>query len=87
MLRDHIAYFVDGKRGEDLVEYNMPQTLSIKENYLVVFVCPGICSKICLAICPKIYHAGKKLKKSHSLLAFASGPPFGGGLVENLGRP
>jgi hypothetical protein len=38
-----IAYFVGGKRGEDLVHYNMSHTLSIWENYLVVFVCFGIC--------------------------------------------
>jgi hypothetical protein len=43
---------VGGTRGGDLVNYNMTQTLSIRENNLVVFVCLGICSTICLAICP-----------------------------------
>ena len=46
-----VACFVDGKRGEDLVQYNMSQTLSIWENYLVVFVCPGICPTIYPTLC------------------------------------
>ena len=41
----------------------MSQTLSIQENYLVVFVCLGICFGICPTICPKICHDGKKIKK------------------------
>ena len=53
-----IAYFVGGKRGEDLVSYNMSQTLPIWENYLVVFVNPRIYFGICLEICP----AGKNKK-------------------------
>ena len=52
-----IAYFVGGRRVEDMVQYNMSQTLPICENYLVVFVSPGIYSKICHEIC----HAGKKI--------------------------
>ena len=58
-----IAYFVGGKRGKDLVSYNMYQTLTIWEDYLVVFANPGIYYEIC----PKIYHVeGKKkdLKKN-----------------------
>ena len=34
-----ICIFCWRKRGEDLVWYNMSQTLPIGENYLVVFVC------------------------------------------------
>ena len=53
-----IAYFVGGIRGEDLVSYDISQTLSFWENYLVVFVCLGFFPKIC--------HAEKVLKKSRS---------------------
>jgi hypothetical protein len=45
----------------------MSQTLSIQENYLVVFVnprtCPGIRYGICPAICLEIYHVGRNIKK------------------------
>ena len=51
-----VAWFVGRKRGEDLVQYNMSQTPSIWEKYLVVSVCPRIClgiyHEICLGICP-----------------------------------
>ena len=33
-----IAYFVGGKKGEAFVLYNTPQTLSLWEKYLVMFV-------------------------------------------------
>ena len=46
-----IAYFVSEKRGEDLVEYIMSQTLPIWENYLVVIVCPWIYHEIYLEVC------------------------------------
>ena len=66
-----IAYFVGGKRGEDLVSYNMSQTLPIRENYLVVFIniiLHGLYSKIRLEIRPGICPTNrkKKLKKSWS---------------------
>ena len=51
-----IAYFVGGKRGEDLVSYNMSQTLPIRENYLVVFIhiiLPGLFFEICPEIRPQ----------------------------------
>ena len=57
-----IAYFVGGKRGEDLASYNMSQTLSIWENYLMVFVCHGIY----LGFFPAICLVGKILKNSWS---------------------
>jgi hypothetical protein len=45
----------------------MSQTLSILENYLVVFVCSGIYLGIYFGVCPticlEIYHVAKKLKK------------------------
>ena len=53
-----IAYFVGGKRGEDLVSYNMSQTLPIRENYLVVFIniiLHGLYSKIRLEIRSEIF--------------------------------
>ena len=53
MLGDHYI-FCWWKKGEDLVQYNMSQTLSIWDNYLVEFVCHGICPSICLV--------GKKTK-------------------------
>ena len=55
-----IAYFVSEKRGEDLVPYNMSQTLPIWENYLVVFVSP----RIYYEICPEIRHAGNGKKNT-----------------------
>jgi hypothetical protein len=69
ILQDHIVYFVGGKR-EDLVQYDIFQTLSIWEDYLVAFVCPGIYLRICFVICPEIFHVGKIFKKvmvSHNL--------------------
>jgi hypothetical protein len=71
-----IAYFVGGKREEDLVQYNMSQTLSNWENYLVVFVCPWIYYRtsfgICHAICPGGNHiqkiiVSKNLRQAHLL--------------------
>ena len=60
MLQDH-CIFCWRKKREDLVQYNMFQTLPIWENYLVVFVStgiyPGIYSKIHYEICPEICHA------------------------------
>jgi hypothetical protein len=45
----------------------MSQTLSILENYLVVFVYLGIC----LAICLELYHVGENIpKKSRSPTIF-----------------
>jgi hypothetical protein len=82
-----IANFVGGKRGVDLVWYNLSQPLSIWEHYLVVFVCLGIYSKICLVIYPEIFHAGKDIRKSHGVPKFALGPRHGGGLDENSKRP
>ena len=58
-----IAYFVGGKREEDLVWHNMSQTLSIWENYLVVLVCHGIYYGICWGIFPTICPLGKIFKK------------------------
>ena len=89
-----IAYFVGGKRGEDLISYNMSRTLPIWENYLVVslFFNPGfyfdICPEIRPDFCAKICHAGEKnSKKNHGHPKFASGPPLGGRPDVNSGRP
>jgi hypothetical protein len=45
----------------------MSQTFLLKENYLVVFgslgIYHGICSEICLAVCPEICHVGENIKK------------------------
>ena len=38
MLRDHCIFCWRGKKGENLVYYNMSQTLSIWDNNLMVFV-------------------------------------------------
>ena len=60
-----IAYFVGGKRGEDLVSYNMSQTLPIRENYLVVFIniiLHGLYSKIRLEIRPGICPTDREKK-------------------------
>ena len=85
-----IAYFVGGKRGEDLVQYDMSQSVPIWENYLVVFVdhgiCHGIYHEICLEICLGNCPAEKYLK-NHSLPKFASSPPLGGRPDVNSGRP
>ena len=68
----------------------MSQKLPIWENYLVMFVCLGIYSRIyfgiCHEICLEICHAEKKLKK-HGLPKFTSSPPLGGRPHENSGRP
>ena len=52
---DHVAgplhILLVEKRGEDLLLYDMSQTLSIWEKYLVVFVRPRNCSAIRLEIC------------------------------------
>ena len=93
MLRDHCIFWWQKKR-EDLVYYNMSRILPIRENYLVVFVNPGICpriyygisSKICLEICLEIHHA-KKYLKNNGLPKFASGPPLWGRPNENSKRP
>ena len=86
-----IAYFVGGKRGEDLVSYNMSQTLPIQENYLVVFIniiLHGLYSKIRLEIRPGICPTDRKKNlKNHGLPEFASGPPLGGRPDVNSGRP
>jgi hypothetical protein len=66
-LCETMTYLVGGRRGEELVWYNMSQTLSILENYLVVFVYLGIC----LAICLELYHVGENIpKKSRSPTIF-----------------
>jgi hypothetical protein len=57
----------------------MSQILSIFENYLVVFVCTGICFGIFPTICP----TGKTNIKNNGLLEFASSPLIGGGLDAN----
>ena len=82
-----IAYFVGGKRGEELVQYNMFQILSLWEIYLVVFVCLGICCGICLAIRPEIFPARIIIWNNHGLPEFALGPPLGGGPDKFFGRP
>ena len=41
----------------------MSQTLQIRENYLVVFVCPRIYDEICYGMCPEICHEYVPLKK------------------------
>ena len=80
-----IAYFVSRKRGEDLVQYNMSQTLSIRENYFVMFVYhriyPRIYYEIYLAIYHEICPVGKNILKN-GLPEFTSSPPLGGGLDE-----
>jgi hypothetical protein len=64
---DHVAgplhALLAGKKRENLIQYNMSQTLSILDNYLVVLVCLGICFGICPAICPEICLVGKHMKK------------------------
>ena len=66
---DHVAGLLHiwwvGKRGEDLVHYNMSQTLLILENYLVVFVCPPIMGFALQSILKSIM-LEKTLKKSWS---------------------
>ena len=64
----------------------MSQNLPIWENYLVVFVCPGICPRIYYGIFPEIYLV-KKCLKNIGLLKFASGPPLGIRPDENSGGP
>ena len=61
----------------------MSQTLSIWENYLMVFVCHGIYH----GICHEIRHARKIIKKSHGFLEFTSDPPLGDEPDENSKRP
>jgi hypothetical protein len=54
----------------------------------VVFVCIGIYYRIFLAFYLERCHVGiLNIKKSHGLPEFASGPPLGGGLDANSGRP
>ena len=65
MLRDHYI-FVGEKRGDNSVHYNMSQTLSIWENYLVMFVYPKIYIGIYHATCP----TGNSKKNSWSLEKF-----------------
>ena len=80
-----IAYFVGGeKRGEELVQYNLSQTLLIWEDYLVVFVYPGIC----IASYPEICHVGgKKLKNSWSCWNFRYAHLLEVGLMKILALP
>jgi hypothetical protein len=65
-----ITYFVGGEGGEELVYINTSQTLSIWDNYSVVFVYPEIhfemCFGITLAMCHETYHAGS-YPKNHGL--------------------
>ena len=63
---DHVAgplHILLAEKREDLVLYNMSQTLPIWENYLVVFVCIGICFGSTL----KYVMMKKYLKKYHGL--------------------
>ena len=71
MLQDHCT-FCCGKRGEGLVQCNMSQTLSIQENYLVLFVYPGICFEIYHVVCPtrkniKKIMGSQNLRQAHLL--------------------
>jgi hypothetical protein len=75
-----IAYFVGGKRGEDLVQYNMSQTLSIQDNHLAMLICLGFVMRFVLM-------EEKNLKRKNGLQEFVSGPLLGGEPDENSGRP
>ena len=82
MLQDHCIFCWRKKRdGFGLIQY--VSNLSIWENYLVVFVCPIICSRTLPTIC----HAGKNILKNHGRPEFALGLPLGGGPDENSRRP
>jgi hypothetical protein len=58
-----IAYFVGGKRGHDLVQNNMSRTLSIWDNYFVMFVCRGIYHGICYEFASQSILKSVMLKK------------------------
>ena len=85
---DHVAgplHILLVRRKEDLVQYNMSQTLFIWENYLVVFVCLGIYLGIYLAICHEICLDGNFFKKFTISRIFHQTHHLEVGLTKSLG--